>query len=39
LSSRALGLVAMTIAVGLSVGVGLSLALVAALGASGLNGN
>lgn len=39
LSSRALGLVAMTIAVGLSVGVGLSLTLVAALGASGLIGN
>jgi hypothetical protein len=39
LSSRALGLVVMTIAVGLSVGVGLSLALVAALGALGLGGS
>ena len=38
LSSRALGLAVVTIAVGLSVGVGLSLALVAALGALGLGG-
>jgi len=38
-SSRALGLVVMTIAVGFSVGVGLSLALVAAIGALGLGVN
>jgi hypothetical protein len=38
ISSRALGLVVMTIAVGLSVGIGLSVALVAALGALGLEG-
>jgi len=36
LSSRVLGLVVMTVAVGVSVGVGLSLGLVAALGALGL---
>jgi alkylhydroperoxidase/carboxymuconolactone decarboxylase family protein YurZ len=39
LSSRTLGLVVMTIAVGLSVGIGLSVALVAALGALGLGAN
>jgi hypothetical protein len=38
LSSRALGLVVMTIAVGLSVGIGLSVALVTALAATGLGG-
>jgi hypothetical protein len=38
MSSRALGLVVMTIAVGLSVGIGLSVALVTALAAIGLGG-
>jgi hypothetical protein len=38
-SSRAVGLAVVTIAVGLAVGIGLSVALVAALGALGLGGS